>query len=299
MQSEIINYPVYFNSADRLNQNDPSYKATFKIQDLVNLNSRKKAYLSMPYVTIPPTYYIITNQNNSVIVNESTYPAVAVLTYKVTVPPGNYGISDFITALTSAMTAKSATSGYSLTYSGSYNPTTGQETIFISSPASDPNHTFSYTFVGLNQDLKVFMGFNEQNYDNITVGFPALLTPAQPNYSYTSPNPVNFTASIPSIYIRINIFRTDTCYDTSDGGALEGSSGDIIQVVPINVNGLSTINLNTGYEGIDQKRILVSNILNSNITFTLTGADSNFPVNLNNYDWQGVLMVQYTLENKK
>ena len=48
-----------------------------------------------------------------------------------------------------------------------------------------------------------------------------------------------------------------------------------------------------------KKRILVSNILNSNITFTLTGADSNFPVNLNNYDWQGVLMVQYTVENKK
>ena len=298
MQSEIINYPVYFNSADRLNTNDPSYKATFKIQDLINLNSRKKAYLSMPYVTIPPTFYIISNQNNSVIVNESTYPAVSIRTYTATIAPGNYGISDFITALTTSMTNASAISGYGLTYAGTYNAGTGTLTIYISSPATDPSHTFTYTFLGSNQDLKNFMGFNN-SYDNFTVTFPALLTPAQPNYSYTSPNPVNFSSTIPSIYVRINIFRTDTCYDTSDPGSTEGSAGDIITIVPITSNGFSQPTLLAGYQGIDQKRILVSNILNSMITFTLTGADNGFPVNLNGYDWQGVLMVQYTSESKK
>lgn len=298
MQSEIINYPVYFNSADRLNQNDPTYKATFKIQDLVNLNSRKKAYLSMPYVAIPPTFYIITTQNNTITVNETTWPAISVLTYTVTIQPGNYSISDFITILTATMTEQSALFGYALTYGGSYNSATGRMSIFISLPANDPNHSFSYTFQGSNVDLKNFMGFNN-TFDNITVPFPALLTPPQFNYSYTSPNPVNFAASLPSIYVRINIFRTDTCYDTSDPGALEGSAGDIIQVVPITSNGFSQTSLLAGYEGIEQKRIQVSNILNSNITFTLTGADNNFPVNLNGYDWQGVLMIQYTSENKK
>lgn len=296
MQQEIINYPVYFNSADRLNQSDPSYKATFKIQDLINLNSRKKAWLSMPYVTIPPTFNIISNLNNTIIVNESTWPSISIMTYTVTIPPGNYGISDFITALTGAMTTASAASGYGLTYSGVYN--SGQGTLTISISGMDPSHTFTWTFLDTNRDLKNFLGFNN-SYDNITVPFPALLTPAQPNYSYTSPNPVNFSASIPSIYVRINIFRTDTCYDTSDGSRLEGSSGDIIQIVPITSNGFSQATLIEGYQGIDQKRILVSNILNSNITFTLTGADNNFPVNLNGYDWQGVLMVQYTSETKK
>lgn len=290
-----VNYEVNINSKDRTNQQDPSYRATFKITDLVNLNSRKRAYISMPYVNIPPTWYNVNSQNNTIIVNESTWPAIAVLTYTVTIPKGNYDVSSFISTLTSAMTAQSLISGYALTYGGSYDNSSGRETINIT-PA-DPAHTFSYTFSdSLNTDLKAFMGFGSE-WNSLTLPFPLNQIPPQANsYTNVSPDPVNFSASIPAVYVRCSIFRQDSCYDTSDG--VGGSSGDILQIVPILGNGFSQIVLANGYEGIDDRRVEVSNILNSEITFTLTSDDKNFFIDLGPWNWQAVMLIQYSRETK-
>ena len=55
-----------------------------------------------------------------------------VVSFTVSIPPGNYGITNFITVLTNAMTAASLAQGtYINTYSGSYNQSTGQLTISI------------------------------------------------------------------------------------------------------------------------------------------------------------------------
>jgi hypothetical protein len=290
-----VNYPVIINSKDRLNQQQPSYRASFKVADLINLNSKKRAYISMPYVNIPPTWKNISSQNNSIIVNESTYPTVAVRTYTVSIPVGNYSVADFINALTVAMTVQSAISGYSLTYTGSYNNSTGQETIQIT--PNDANHTFSYTFSNtLNTDLKAFMGFDGE-FNGITLPFPLSQSPPQPNnYTIISPDAVNFSASIPAVYVRCSIYRSDTCYDTSDG--LNGSSGDILQIVPIKGNGYTQIILDNGYEGVENRRVEVTNILNSDITFTLTSDDKNFFVDLGSWNWQAVMMIQYSRETK-
>lgn len=291
-----VNYPVNLNSKDRANTQDPSYKATFKIQDLINLNSKKRAYISMPYVNIPPTWKNISSQNNSLIVNESTFPVILVRTYTIRIPVGNYNVADFINALTTAMTAQSLISGYGLTYAGSYNVSTGQETIMISPP--DPNHTFSYTFSDtLNTDLKAFMGFDSE-FNSLTLPFPLSQSPPQPNnYTIISSDAVNFSGSIPAVYVRCSIYRSDTCYDTSDGNN-GGSSGDILQIVPISGNGFTQIVLDDGYEGIENKRVEVSNILNSNITFTLTSDDNQFFIDLGSWDWQAVMLIQYSRETK-
>jgi hypothetical protein len=298
MNTGYVNYQVNFNSKDRINTIDPPNKATFKITDLINLNSRKRAYLSMPYVNIPPTWYNVSAQNNSIIINESTWPVIATLTYTVTIPKGNYNISTFITALTTAMTAQSALFGYALTYGGSYNAGTGQMTLFIN-PA-DPTHTFTYTFSDtLNSDLKAFMGF-DKSWNSFTLPYPLNQVPPQANsYTNISPNQVNFSSSVPAVYVRCSIFKFDSCYDSSAGSEGDGATGNILQIVPIEGNGFSQIILNGGYEGLENKRVEVSNILNSNITFTLTSDDPNYLVDIGNWDWQGVMMIHYSRENKE
>ncbi len=288
--SQIVNYPVYINSKNRLNQNQASNIARFKLTDLVTLQSRKKIWLSVPYVFIPPTWLNIWSYNDTVTIYEAMYPGYSsVLSYLVTIPDGNYDINTFGVALTTAMTAQSAISGYALTYSYSYNSGTGALTIFI--VGSPGNRTFTYSFT--TNDLKNFLGFND-TYDNLTVPFPPLLNPPQPNYSYTSPGPVNFQASVPAVYIRATILNTNTVYDTNDPSQI----GDIIKIVPIKGGPFSVIQLNE-FEGLDQQRLEVSNNLtNTQIQFTLTTDDPNQLVQLSDYDWQMLLLVQYTREIK-
>ena len=234
--TQIVNYPVHINSKNRLNHNQSANRSIFKLTDLVTLQSRKKIWLSVPYVFIPPTWLNIWSYNNSLIINEAMYPGyTGVLTYTVTIPPGNYDINTFATALTTAMTNQSAISGYSLTYGYSYNNGTGKLTIFI--VGSPGNRTFSYTFI--QNDLKNFLGFDD-SYDNLTVPFPPQLTPPQPNYSYTSPDPVNFQASVPAVYLRASILNSNSTYDTNDPSQI----GDILRIIPITGGSFSVIQLN-------------------------------------------------------
>jgi len=288
--SQIVNYPVYINSKNRINQNQPSNIARFKFTDLVTLQSRKKIWLSVPYVFIPPTWLNIWSYNNTVTIYEATYPGyTGVLSYLVTIPAGNYNVDSFGLALTSAMTAESASVGYGLTYGYTYNAGTGTLTIFI--VGSPSNRSFTYSFT--TNDLKNFLGFND-SYDNLTVPFPAQLSPAQPNYSYTSPNPVNFQAAVPAVYIRTTILNSNTTYDTN----IQGLAGDIIRIVPIEGDTFSVIQMNN-FQGLDQQRLEVTNnLMNTDVIFSLTTDDPNQAIQLSGYDWQMELLVQYTRETK-
>lgn len=285
----LVNYTINLNSKDRLNQTgsgSSSNNPIFNIKDLINANSKTKLYLSVPYVTIPPTFYNIDNNNHFITIVEDTYPLSSAMTYDIVLPNGNYNVSNFITALTGAMTAKSATDGYVNTYTGTYDPATGKLTISI--VGSPGNRTFTYTFKdGNNTDLKCFMGFNPHDYsDGVTVPFPADLSVPQPNYSYTSPNSVNFTDSIQSIYVRSNISRSSAGYSSENA-----NSTDIMKIVPITGNGFSQSTLSS-FEGLPDQKIQFSNVLNNNIGFRLTN-QYNQLIDLQNYDWSMVLLCQY------
>ena len=294
MFQNLVNYPVNINSKDRANLQQSSSIPTFKITDLINIQSRKKIYVSVPYVNIPPTWYNITTANNSLTVIEATNLFTAPATINVTIPPGNYGISDLLTTLTNALTAESlAVGSYVNTYSGSYNSSTGKATISIGVSAVK---TFTFSFV--ENDLKNFIGFND-SYNNLTVPFPAQLTPPQNLNSYESPNPVNYQSWIPAIYLRCNIWKSDSCYDTS---STNSGQGDIMKIIPITSNGLSQISTaggNYGYEGIESQRIEISpNLLNGFIQFSLTTEIRKEIVDLNGYEWQMVMLVQYSKDQK-
>lgn len=275
----MVNYPIHINSKDRINQQDPTNTVTVTIKDLINERARKKIFLTLNYASIPPTVYNVTSRNNTVIVNEDTIPSTAVVTYTATIPAGNYNISTFITALSGAMTAQSASAGYSNVYTGTYDTVTGQLTIsIIGSPA---NRNFTYTFFNSNNCLMSFMGFSPE-WENITVVQPS------PNfYEFASFDPVNFVVQT-SIYLRCSIWKNDSGYNTSDSAG----ATNILGIIPIFSNGFSQIVYDLGNQGIPDRKIELSNVLNQNITFTLTD-QNNVLIDLNNYDWQLVLMLQY------
>lgn len=281
----LVNYVININTSNRTNSNDSSSNSTFTIRDLINLNSKTKSYLSVPYVNIPPTFYNIDNNNHFMTIIEDTYPTGTPMEYDITIPNGNYSVSNFITAITGAMTAESAISGYVLTYTGNYDPATGKLTISI--VGNPGNRTFTYSFTsGNNTDLKAFMGFNPHDYQGISVPYPANLSPAQLNYSYTGPNSVNFTDSIQAIYLRCNMSRSNGSYSTD-----ENNSSDIMRIIPVTGNGFSQTVLST-FEGIPDQKISCYNILNNKITFTLTN-QYNQLIDLQNYDWSMILLCQY------
>lgn len=280
----LINYTVNINSKDRVNPKSPSNISTFIIRDVINLSSKRKIFLSVPYVNLPPTFYNVDNNNHFLTFIEDAVPTSTQFTLKITIPNGNYSVPEFITALTTAMTTISASSGYANTYDASYDPATGLLSVFIT--GSPTNRTFTYTFLGTNQDLKCFLGFNNQDYNNITVPFPAALTPAQPVYSYTGPNSVNFTDSLSAIYLRCNISRSSGSYSTD-----ENNSSDIMKVVPIYSNGFSQV-IYSNYQGLPDQRIELMNWINTRMTFFFTN-QYNQQVTFQNYDWSMILLCQY------
>lgn len=281
------NYSIHLNSKDRLNKNDDTNVCRFKISDLINFQSKKYVYLSPQTVIIPPTIYNVTNKNHNLEFLEDTVPSSGPLISNIDIPIGNYNINTFITALTTSL---STTSPYGLTYSGQYDSTTGKLRIFL--VPSTLLFTFTWSFQGQNEDLMNFMGFNE-SYNNTTVPFPALLTPAQPVDSYTSPNPVNFTEASPAIYIRSNITKIDTAYDVSNNKP-NGGSSDIMAIIPIYSNGFSQIQWQQ-MDGIPERRFIInSSQLNNFITFTLTSDDNNELIDLNGFDWQMVIQMNYS-----
>jgi hypothetical protein len=281
---DLQNYQVRLNSKYRINQTQNNNISSFKITDLITANSRKKVYIAIPYANFPGTWYNITSSNNFFQLIEATNTFSGSVAFEVSITPGNYGVSDFITALTSAMTAASLAQGtYNNTYTGTYNNSTGKMTISI---ASSPTKTFTYSFQ--NNGFNKFMGFND-TYINSSVPFPAQLTPAQNLNSYTSPNPVYFSPL--SLYIRINLLRSDSSYDTATN-----NNNSILKVIPIMSNGLSNIIASGGYawEDLESQRVeITNNIFNGNISFQITDEYGNL-FDFNGYEWDMILQVYYS-----
>jgi hypothetical protein len=282
--SDLQNYQVRINSSFRTNQNQNNNISSFKITDLINIQSRKKVLLACPYANFPGTWYNITSRNNSFTLIEATNTFTGSISLPVSIPPGNYGITQFISALTTAMTAASTTAGiYNNTYSGSYNQSTGQLTITIGASGVK---TFTYSFT--NNGFNNFMGFNN-SYSNISVPFPAQLTPPQNLNSYTSPNPVYFSPL--SLYIRINALRSDSSYDTQTN-----NNNNILKVIPITTNGLSNIITGNGFawEDLESQRIeITNNLFNGQINFQITDEYGNL-FDFNGYEWDLILQVYYS-----
>jgi len=277
------NYPIYINSKDRLNPQDPTSQVLIKFTDYINIHSKKNIKISVPYCFIPGTYYNVTDLNHSITYTEFQYPGnLNPQTKTVTIPNGNYDINGFIQAFTNVLTVNSS---YGLTYIGSYNVSTGKLTIALA--GNDPNHTFTWTFRGSNRDLKYFMGFND-SFNNLTVPPPADLSPAQPNYSYTSPVTINFLASVPAIYLRSTILNSNSVYDTS----VNNQIGNILKVFPITGGPFSAIEYQA-YEVEHERLQCTNNIMNTQVMFTLTTEDPTEIIDLNGYDWQFEVLVQF------
>lgn len=277
------NYPIYINSKDRLNKNDPTSQVLIKFTDYVNIHSKKNIKICVPYAFIPGTYYNVTNLNHSITFTEFQYPGnLNPISLTVSIPNGNYDVNGFMQALTQVLTANST---YGLTYLASYNSSTGKMTISLD--GNDPNHTFTWTFRGSNRDLKNFMGFNDI-YDNITVPPPADQVPAQPNYSFTSFSTVNYLASIPAIYLRSTILQSNSVYDTS----VNNQIGNVLKVFPITGGPFSAIEY-SAYEIEHERLQCTNNLMNTQVLFTLTTEDPTEIIDLNGYDWQFELLVQF------
>lgn len=293
------NYHIHINSKDRLNKNDQSNVCSFRLADLISLNSKKSVYVCCPYVNLPPSIYNITDEgrlkgkkyNNKLTFVEDSVPSTVPVEMTISIPNGNYNVVNFQSAITTAMTTASASLGFTNVYTSSYDGITGKLTIsIVGSPA---NRTFTYTFYGENEDLKSFLGFSSE-YNDVTYVKPV----GEAVYSLTCPDVVNFTASIPAVYVRCSQTRVDSGYDTHVGGnSTTGGNSDILQIVPISANGLSqTVYLD--YESVGDRNIEVNTIMNNLITFSLTSDDKNLPVYLNNQDWTLDLLVKYSNDVK-
>ena len=90
----LVNYPVLISSKNRSNKNEISSKMRIKITDLINLQSRKSVYVSVPYCHFPPTWYNITSKNNSLTVIEATNLFASPNSLTVSIPPGNYNVNN-------------------------------------------------------------------------------------------------------------------------------------------------------------------------------------------------------------
>jgi hypothetical protein len=289
MTSSLSNYQINLNSLNRFNYNGTnSNVCEFKIQDIIMFQNKRKIFLTLPHLCLPPTIYNISSLsgNNTLTFIEDTVPSTVPLTMTATLVSGNYSVSDFISALATQMTVQSGISGYSQTYTGSYNSSTGQITMYmLGAPAGF--QLKAYTFLGEDQDLKKFLGFNS-HYNNFTVVNPTA------NYTFTGFGPANFSTP-DAIYVRCSIVRTDASYDTYTTNNIGGPS-NILRIVPITSNGFIQLNFDN-YEGLEAIRQEVSNndLTNNSIKISFTSSNPNFLIDMANFDWSGTLQVNYSI----
>jgi hypothetical protein len=291
-KADLQNYTVNINSKDRINFNDPSSIVKIQVRDLINLNSRKATYLSVPQIIIPPTINNISAsiKNNTLEVIENTVPPGPSLSYTITFPDGNYNQTTFSNQLVSLLNAGSAGSGYAQTYNTSYDTSTGKMTVFI--VGLPPGFVFSFSFNGFNGTIGEMLGFPNHIYTDVSTSS---------TNSLTGPNVVNF-AYPQAIFLRSNKMRVDGNYDSSSGNqnigfqGARGATGDIFKVLPIYNNGFSSV-IQDRFEGLPDQRLDISNLINSTLEFRLTDQFNNL-IDLNNYDWMMTLLIQYSKEIK-
>lgn len=283
----LVNYYVNLNSKDRLNrdQTSPSDFA-IQIKDIINLKSRKLVYVCPIRACIPPTWYIVNQYNNTMMIVENTVPSTIAKLYTVTLTQGNYDVNTFMSAFTSAMTAQSAILGYAQTYSATYSNITGKITITNANPL---NFTFTFVLGMAGDDLGAFLGFSAKwantGYLNPNTGF------------IVSPDVVDFTTAIPAIYIRSNLYRIGTGYDTSQGvinfdGSALGASSDILAIINVTQNGFQNV-IYDNSESVPDRRVKVIEPFNQFLQLKLTSDDYNQIINLNGSDWCLTLLFQY------
>ena len=179
----------YINSNIALNGTSENFSYTFKFHKDVKYD--KVVVLA---ASIPKTYYLIQDNNNTFTLNEGVFNTT------ITIPIGNYNVNSFKTTLTSLLNANTKISAiYSINnVNFSQTADTGKYTFLVTNNASiQPKFYF-------NTALYEVMGFNK-NSSNTFVG-----------NSLTSVNVVNFSKES-TLFIHSNICKT---YDN-----------DILQVI--------------------------------------------------------------------
>lgn len=253
-------YALYVNSNNR---DIGGTNESFTITDTSGRFSVPPRAVKLTRASIPYTWQNITSSNNVFTITEAG-PAIT-----ITVPPGNYSGTALATAITSAITASSATHTYAVVY----NQSTGLFTI-------SANGTFS-------------LGFNQVNTIAPRIGFVAG-TSTSPATSVTS-TMVAILSDDNEIFICSNLVGgIDNGYDLLEPGA--ATNTQILAVAQINAIQNSTI-LFESYDDepffqITQSewgKIYSSGDTTPRVISFFLRLPSGDTVNLQGYSWSAVL----------
>lgn len=278
-----VNYWVDIHSIHRINKNEPYGNLTFKIDDLININSQSPVFLSVPHVHLSPTIYNISDYtgNNYITVRETDETIPETREFNIILDDGNYNLNNFIPIFQQKLNFSSGALGFGWTYTITYDSLTGK--MYIENNSQDVLQKITIKMPD-NKRLNYLQFLGVSKHSQILNS-----TWTNNNYFWISPDVVDFT-NITSIYLRGNLWRNQT-YETLEDS--KGRASNIMQVIPVTGNGFSVSGIHM--ENISTQKLRVDKPFKSYIKMFLTTDDENFRVDIRG-DWSLSLLVNYDEE---
>ena len=224
---------IHINSAFRNSGTDSDFTYTIPIKP-----DNEFTHCAVISVSIPKSYYLIPDGENTFIVRENDDPQNDEI---VTIPPGNYNITSFIYVLNNLFTG--SLSHYSVSFPDSKTEAqTGKMTF------SHNNAHHSSSFIFQNNHLPEVMGFARGSTNNFTLH--------------------NNTSTLVSTNV-CNFQRESTIFLHSDIGSNGGQDDILLELFASGNADLSNINFENNGNLEEHSKLLTNNLTN-NVRFSLS-----------------------------
>ena len=257
---DLSNTPVNgFNSSGR-----------FYLNDSIEASNDEIMSIKLVSAIIPNSWDNLSSSlnNNTLMITEKRMSDNAELSYTITVPNGSYSINELNDELTTLIDASSASDGYSLNYTFSYNEINNLDTI-TSSDSSAYNTTFKFS---QGNSCRRFIGFTaEDKTINSASGI-------------TSDRSVDITDTYNSLYIRIPNLSSQKVVES-----FTNNYSNIIAQIPISFSRNCFIT----YEPNHPFEMEIQNTSISSFFILITYQDELQQVDFQNNDWEINLEISF------
>lgn len=251
-------------SRDMVNTPANGYNSSgrFMLLDPIEAEANEILTLRLISAIIPNSWHNLSSSlaNNTLSITEKRISDSVELSYSVTIPDGSYSINELNDEIKSLLDTKSASNGYSLTYTFSYNEINNLDTI-TSSDYTAYNTTFKFSEGGCRR----FLGFTSENK---TINSAA---------GIISDRSVDVTDTYNSIYIRLPNLSNQKVYES-----FTSQNSNIIAQIPLTLSRNSFIS----YEPNHPFEMEIKNTTISNIFTLITYQNERQEVDFQNNDWE-------------
>ena len=242
----------------------------FYLQDAIEADAHEVLSIKLLSAIIPNSWDNLSTSlsNNTLMITEKRMSDSVELSYTITIPNGSYNIDEINDEIKSLIDTASASSGYSLTYTFSYNEINNLDTI------TSDNYT----------DYNTIFKFSQGNSCSRFIGFTAEDRTINSASGITSDRSVDITDTYNSLYVRLPNLTSQKVVES-----FTSQYSNIISQIPITF----ARNCFIAYEPNNPFEMELKNTSISSLFCLITYQNERQEVDFQNNDWEINLEINF------